>query len=57
MKAAIVMGSDSDLIIMNETVNTLAQFGIESFVSITSAHRTPSKVKRFWQKRINRGAK
>lgn len=47
MKAAIVMGSDSDLIIMNETVNTLAQFGIESFVSITSAHRTPSKVKAF----------
>lgn len=47
MKAAIVMGSDSDLTIMNETVETLEQFGIGSFVSITSAHRTPAKVKAF----------
>lgn len=47
MKAAIVMGSDSDLAIMKETVDTLAGFGIETYVSITSAHRTPEKVKTF----------
>ncbi len=44
LKAAIVMGSDSDLPIMKETVDTLSGFGIESYVSITSAHRTPEKV-------------
>lgn len=47
MKVAIVMGSDSDLLIMKETVDTLLGFGIETYVSITSAHRTPEKVKTF----------
>jgi 5-(carboxyamino)imidazole ribonucleotide mutase len=47
MKVAIVMGSDSDLAVMKETADTLAGFGIETFVSITSAHRTPEKVKTF----------
>jgi len=47
MKVAIVMGSDSDLAIMKETVDTLAGFGIGTYVSITSAHRTPEKVKTF----------
>jgi 5-(carboxyamino)imidazole ribonucleotide mutase len=47
MKTAIVMGSDSDLAIMKETVDTLAGFGIDSYVSVTSAHRTPDKVKDF----------
>ncbi len=47
MKVAIVMGSDSDLPIMKETINTLKGFGIDSYVSVTSAHRTPGKVKDF----------
>lgn len=47
MKVAIVMGSDSDLEIMKEAVDTLEKMGIESFVSITSAHRTPDKVTTF----------
>jgi 5-(carboxyamino)imidazole ribonucleotide mutase len=47
MKAAIVMGSDSDLAVMKETVDTLAKFGIASYVSVTSAHRTPDKVAAF----------
>jgi phosphoribosylaminoimidazole carboxylase PurE protein len=46
-KVAVVMGSDSDLPIMKEAIDALDQFGIKSFVSITSAHRTPDKVKRF----------
>ena len=44
MKAAIVMGSDSDLPVMNEAVKTLNEFGVGSYVSVTSAHRTPDKV-------------
>jgi 5-(carboxyamino)imidazole ribonucleotide mutase len=47
MRVAIVMGSDSDLAIMKETVDTLEKFNVSSFVSITSAHRTPDKVKTF----------
>jgi 5-(carboxyamino)imidazole ribonucleotide mutase len=47
MKAAIVVGSDSDLGVMKEAVDTLAKFGIGSYVSVTSAHRTPDKVKTF----------
>ncbi|MEI7542708.1 MAG: 5-(carboxyamino)imidazole ribonucleotide mutase [bacterium] len=47
MKVAIVMGSDSDLLVMKETVDILNGFGIETYISITSAHRTPKKVKTF----------
>jgi len=47
MNVAIVMGSDSDLPVMKETIATLEYFGIESYVSVTSAHRTPDKVKGF----------
>ncbi|MBP7793106.1 MAG: 5-(carboxyamino)imidazole ribonucleotide mutase [Candidatus Goldbacteria bacterium] len=47
MKAAIVMGSDSDLEIMKETYDTLKKFGVDSYVSIVSAHRTPEKIKEF----------
>ncbi|MCX7927620.1 MAG: 5-(carboxyamino)imidazole ribonucleotide mutase [Candidatus Omnitrophica bacterium] len=39
----IVMGSDSDLEIMQEAVNTLEKFGVGYEVNIISAHRTPQK--------------
>jgi 5-(carboxyamino)imidazole ribonucleotide mutase len=55
MKVAVVMGSDSDLEIMKETVETLDSFGIESFVSITSAHRTPEKIKYFLEESEKQG--
>jgi 5-(carboxyamino)imidazole ribonucleotide mutase len=55
MKVAVVMGSDSDLEIMKETVETLDSFGIESFVSITSAHRTPEKIKYFLEEADKQG--
>lgn len=38
---AIVMGSDSDLEIMQSCVDQLREFGIEPTVRILSAHRTP----------------
>lgn len=47
MKVAIVMGSDSDLEIMKDTNDILEKSGVDVFLSITSAHRTPEKVKRF----------
>lgn len=38
---AIVMGSDSDLAVMQSCIDQLGDFGIEPIVRIISAHRTP----------------
>jgi phosphoribosylaminoimidazole carboxylase PurE protein len=38
---AVVMGSDSDMAVMESCVETLREFGIEPAVRIISAHRTP----------------
>ena len=47
MKAAVIMGSDSDWPILKPAVELLRQFGIESEVTVASAHRTPAKVREF----------
>lgn len=44
MKVAIVMGSDSDLLVMQEAAEVLKSFGIDVEVDIVSAHRTPEKL-------------
>ena len=44
MKVAIIMGSISDMPIMQEAVEILKNFGIETEVDIVSAHRTPEKL-------------
>jgi len=44
MKVAIVMGSISDLPIMQEAIDILKSFGVETEVDIVSAHRTPEKL-------------
>ena len=44
MKVSIVMGSISDMPIMQEAVDILKNFGIETEVDIVSAHRTPEKL-------------
>ncbi|MHC4215521.1 MAG: AIR carboxylase family protein, partial [Planctomycetota bacterium] len=38
---AIVMGSDSDLAVMQSCIDQLKDFSIEPIVRIISAHRTP----------------
>ena len=38
------MGSDSDLRVMQEAIDVLSEFGIETEVDIVSAHRTPEKL-------------
>jgi 5-(carboxyamino)imidazole ribonucleotide mutase len=44
MKVAIIMGSDSDLPIMQEAIDILKEFKIAVEVDIVSAHRTPEKL-------------
>ncbi|MDA8156583.1 MAG: 5-(carboxyamino)imidazole ribonucleotide mutase [Actinomycetota bacterium] len=43
-KVLIVMGSDSDLPVMEACASTLAAFGVTSRVTIASAHRSPDLV-------------
>ena len=40
-KVAIIMGSDSDLPIVERAVNTLVEYGVPHEVHIYSAHRSP----------------
>ena len=47
MKAAVMMGSDSDWPILKPAVELLKEFGIEPVVCVASAHRTPAKVREF----------
>ena len=43
-KVGIIMGSKSDLPVMQDAIDILNEFGIESEVNIVSAHRTPDKM-------------
>ena len=42
-KIAIVMGSDSDLPVVEGSIKILKEFGVDYTVNICSAHRTPDK--------------
>lgn len=44
MKVLILMGSDSDLPVMEAAANVLKEFGVEYKMTIASAHRTPERV-------------
>lgn len=46
-KVGIVMGSDSDLPVIEKAINTLESFGVPFEVHIFSAHRTPVQAKQF----------
>lgn len=51
----IVMGSDSDLPVMKGAADVLKQFGIESEVVISSAHRVPDKTAQYAKTAEERG--
>ncbi|MBO4962266.1 MAG: 5-(carboxyamino)imidazole ribonucleotide mutase [Clostridia bacterium] len=46
-KIGIIMGSDSDLPVVEKAINTLKEFGAEYSVNIFSAHRTPEEAREF----------
>jgi 5-(carboxyamino)imidazole ribonucleotide mutase len=56
-KIAIIMGSDSDLTIMQEAANILEEFDVEYFVSVISAHRTPDRAIEFAKKAASNNIK
>jgi len=55
MKVAVIMGSISDMPVMQEAIDILNGFDIEVEVDIVSAHRTPEKLFDFSQNAHKRG--
>jgi phosphoribosylamine--glycine ligase len=56
-EVGIVMGSDSDLNVMEETVLILKKFGISYEMTVASAHRSPKKAAKFAASAHKRGIK
>lgn len=56
-QVAIIMGSDSDLPIMQEAARTLDEFGIAYELTVVSAHRTPDRMFNFAKDAEKRGIK
>jgi 5-(carboxyamino)imidazole ribonucleotide mutase len=54
---AILMGSDSDLPVMQATIGILKQFDINHEVRVRSAHRTPDAAKAYVKDAEERGCK
>src|SRR5882757_4490753 len=54
---SIVMGSDSDLEIMNEAAKALDDFGIAYEIDVTSAHRSPARTSEYARNAAGRGIK
>lgn len=57
MKVAVIMGSTSDLPIMQEAIDILKGFDIEVETDIVSAHRTPEKLFDYGKKAHERDIK
>lgn len=55
MKVAIIMGSISDMPVMQDAIDILKEFGIETETDIVSAHRTPEKLFDFSKNAHTRG--
>ncbi|SFI93170.1 5-(carboxyamino)imidazole ribonucleotide mutase [Myroides guanonis] len=55
MKIAVVMGSISDMPVMQDAIDIIKEFGIEVEVDIVSAHRTPEKLVDFSSNAHTRG--
>ncbi len=54
-KVGIIMGSDSDLPVVEKAIATLEEYGVPYEVHVYSAHRTPEQAKAFSQSAIDNG--
>jgi 5-(carboxyamino)imidazole ribonucleotide mutase len=52
---SIIMGSDSDLPVMNQAAEILNSFGVAYEITIVSAHRTPKRLFEFSENAHKRG--
>jgi 5-(carboxyamino)imidazole ribonucleotide mutase len=56
-QVGIIMGSDSDLEVMNEAAKILDEFQIDYEITVVSAHRTPERMFQYAGKAHERGLK
>ena len=54
-KIGIIMGSDSDLPVVEKAMNTLDEYGVPYEVHVYSAHRTPTEASEFTKKARENG--
>ena len=54
-KVGIIMGSDSDLPVVEKAIDTLKEYGVPFEVHVYSAHRTPLQAKEFSENAIANG--
>ncbi len=55
MKVAILMGSQSDMAVMQKAADVLKEFGVEHEIKVLSAHRLPDHVAEYAKKAKERG--
>jgi len=53
----IIMGSDSDLVVMQEAAKVCEEYGVAYEITIVSAHRTPDRMFEYGQAAAKRGLK
>ncbi|MEK7583297.1 MAG: 5-(carboxyamino)imidazole ribonucleotide mutase [Patescibacteria group bacterium] len=53
----IIMGSDSDLPVMQEAAKVCEEFGVEFEITVCSAHRSPERAHEYATTAISRGLK
>src|SRR5687767_6110524 len=56
-KVGIIMGSDSDLEVMNEAAKICEEFHVEYEITVVSAHRTPERMMEYGKSARERGLK
>ena len=57
VKVGIIMGSKSDLHIMNDAADIFKEFGVEFEMTVVSAHRTPDRMFTYAKEAASRGLK
>jgi len=57
IEVGIIMGSDSDLPVMEDAVKVLKEFGVGYEVKVLSAHRTPNQHAEYSKSAVSRGLK
>jgi len=53
----IIMGSDSDLPVLQPAAEILKEFGVDFELTVVSAHRTPDRLYEYASKAVSRGLK
>ena len=57
IRVGIIMGSESDLKVMNEAADVLRELGVTFELTVVSAHRTPDRMMDYAKKAGERGLK